>query len=62
MAAIYRDLVAGNGRTAQVHDYHDTATSVLASSLAKRAAGCTCGVSEACNPLELAGRWQPGQA
>lgn len=26
--------------TAEVHDYHDTATAVLASSLAKRAAGC----------------------
>ncbi|RFU19722.1 helicase (end) [Geodermatophilus marinus] len=27
--------------TAEVHDYHDVATGVLASSLAKRAPGCT---------------------
>ena len=27
--------------TAEIHDYHDTATSVLAASLAKRAAGYT---------------------
>jgi len=41
LAVATRFYIGGRLRLPEIHDYHDTATSVLAASLAKRAAGYT---------------------